>query len=107
MPEGRTGYLKQDLNGTTELRTLSIDFVYLLDANDTLVSSPAPQVEQYAETPLASPLTITNVGVTETVVLGDCTGGTLGAIYSISVTVQTAQGKTLVGSHGIKIVPSR
>jgi len=107
MPEGYVGTLKVDLQGNIESDVVTFDFVNSLVAGDGILGSPAPQVAQVAETTGAALLTLGTPIISGTQVLVQVTGGTLGAVYSVSCTIQTALGKRRVASGGIKLKASR
>ena len=97
--------LKQDLVGTIESRILPFDFINNIAPNDTLIGSPT--IEQNSEIGGSSALLFGTPQISGTRALVRVTGGTLNALYDVSCTVQTASGDTLVGSCGIKIIPSK
>jgi hypothetical protein len=97
--------LKQDLGGTTESRVLGIDLVNKITVGDTLTGTPT--FLQDSETFGSTSLIISSPQIDGTLAIARITGGTLGAFYDVSCTVQTTNGDVLVGSCRVTIVPSR
>lgn len=109
MSVGTTLFLKRDVLGTVENRLFAFEFAAKLAAGETINSSPAPVIEQAVDWGGPGPLTVGSPAVAGSQVQAffSAPSSTPDGNWSVSCTVTTSLGNTLVASGGLKITGSK